>query len=106
MRQFVAETDDEPTLRVWLNPEDPADTIEDPSILRPGGWRIVIERLGGEGDAGIVRSTWEQTLFEALRQIEANWCGRLIWRDFATGERVDLAIDDVLRSTRDGDGQG
>lgn len=90
MREFIAETSEGPRLRAWLNPEDPSDDDVDPHVYRRWGWRIVIERPDAEGEEAIVRSTWEQTLEEALHHMELYWPGTPIWRDYATGEVVEL----------------
>src|ERR1043165_8344813 len=93
MRVFVAEERDPRWLRAFLNPEDCDDNLDDPFTPRSCGWRIVIERPDVPGDAGIVRSTREQHLDEALQHMELYWPGPPIWRDFATGQIVTLVRD-------------
>jgi len=77
----------------YLNPANREDDIIDPFIERPWGWRIVIERPDTPGDGGIVRSTWEPTLAEALAHMEEYWPGRPVWRDYDSGEVVNLTQD-------------
>jgi hypothetical protein len=77
-------------LLAHLNPENLNDDILDPFVERPWGWRIVIERPDVPGDAGIVRSTWEPTLAEALAHMELYWPGTPTWRDSDSGEVVNL----------------
>lgn len=92
MRQFIARTEIEPRLQAWLNPEDPLDNINDQFVPRPGGWRIVIELIESTGETSLIRSTWEQTLEEALRHMDVNWPEEPVWKDFATGEIVELKL--------------
>jgi hypothetical protein len=88
-REFVATTSTEPRLRAWLCPEDPLDDEWDPFVFRKDGWRVVIERIGMPGEEP-VRSTWEETLEEALRHVTPHWTAPPVWRDNATGEIVNL----------------
>jgi hypothetical protein len=59
-------------------------------VSRDDGWRIVIERIGAGKDDEPVRSTWEQTLHEALRHVDIYWPSTPKWRDYATGEVVEI----------------
>lgn len=88
MREFIAETETFPKIRAWLYPEDPDDDIQDPRVFRPGGWRIVIERIEDTGDTELLRSTWEELLPHAIRHTDKYWTTFPVWRDYATGEIV------------------
>ena len=78
-------------MRAWIYPENPADAIDDPSVHRTGGWRVVIEKLVEGKSVEIVRSTWELTLNEALAHVEIRWPSSPRWIDYGTGEPIDLA---------------
>jgi hypothetical protein len=77
MPDYRAETSDEPKLQAWLHPEEP-------------GWRLVVEYVDSSIRYEPVRSTWMETLIEALEQMDYYWPEVPIWRRLDTGEVVDL----------------
>ncbi len=77
MPDYRAETSDEPKLQAWLHPEEP-------------GWRLVIEYVDPAVRFEPVRSTWMETLVEALGQMNLYWPEPPVWRCLDTGEIVDL----------------
>ncbi|MDP9414115.1 MAG: hypothetical protein M3Q08_08480 [Pseudomonadota bacterium] len=94
MPEYITETDTEPKIRAWLMPADPNDEIEDPFIPREDGWRIVIETVDESIQHEPLRSTWEPTVKEAMAHTEDYWKERPVWRDYKSGEAVDLYSDD------------
>jgi hypothetical protein len=77
MPDYRAETSDEPKLQAWLHPEEP-------------GWRLVVEHVDPSIHYEPVRSTWMETLIEALEQMDIYWPEPPVWRCVDTGDTVDL----------------
>ena len=77
MTDYKAETASEPKLQAWLHPEEP-------------GWRLVVEYVDPAIRHEPVRSTWMETLVEALGQMNIYWPEPPVWTRLDTGEVVDL----------------
>ncbi len=77
MVDYKAESSDEPKLQAWLLREEP-------------GWRLIIEYVDPSICYEPVRSTWMETLVEALGQMNLYWPEVPIWRRLDNGEAVDL----------------
>lgn len=91
MRQFVSYARADYEMRAWINPEDPNDEVVEPHIFKPGGWRVVVERVNEGKVLEIIRSTWEQTVEEAVEHVRIRWPEEPKWFDYETEEPVQLS---------------
>jgi hypothetical protein len=90
MRYFFSHAPYDQDVIAYLSSEIAEEDQMDPMLPRPSGWRLVIERSSVSGEAGLIRSTWMETIDEAVRQVELYWDP--LWTDSLSGSRIELQL--------------
>ena len=90
MPDYKAISSREPKLQAWLYSEDEAEAELDPLEPRKGGWRLIVEHVDPTISNEPVRSTWMESLVEALDQMDYYFPEAPVWKRLDTEAVVDL----------------